>query len=327
MEHLNTLGLLTVTELMSKLNSFKYPRLDSQNKIPKDVFNEHSLGKDKGFSLSATHFWTLVRIFPLIFGKQLQDDPIYNLFLNLLEIFFELNSHSFTESKLVFLENKIESFLKEFKSFYPNIKITAKLHNMIHYPRSIRQNGPCNQTSTIRFESKHNEIKRKDHANNNHINPTKSIVTRHQDAQLYYLMSANYFNLNTLGPHHNVELTLNAMIRSTVTDNPNYSFVKWAEFNGIKYQLGDIICYDNTNEKEPKFGQISALIGDEYNLIFYLAKFQTMAYVSHMRAYHLNTIENSMHLSINLKDLANKFPNDLYEFGNIFYLSLKYPLE
>lgn len=102
------------------------------------------------------------------------------------------------------------------------------------------------------------------------------------------------------------------------------SFVKWAKFDGIKYQLGDILCYENN--QEPKFGQISALIGDESNLIFYLERFQTISYVSYMRAYNLKSIENSMHIGINLKDLSNKFPIDLYELDNLFYISLKYPL-
>ena len=86
------------------------------------------------------------------------------------------------------------------------------MHNLIHYLRSIRQNGPCNQTVTVRFESKHNEIKAKDHAIHNHINPTKSIVTKHQDSQLYYLMSGNYFNSNTLGPLHNLNLRFNSLL-------------------------------------------------------------------------------------------------------------------
>jgi len=210
----------------------------------------------------------------------------------MVDIFFDLNAHSFTEMKLVSIEQKIENYLREFTILFPNTSISAKMHYMIHYPRSIRQLGPCYQASTFRFESKHKEIKSKDHAINNHINPTKSIVTKHQDCQLYYLMSANYFNKNTLGPFQNIDLTYNAMIRSSVQARPNYSFVKWASFNGIKYQLGDIICYDST-QAQPKFGQISSLIGDEFNLIFYLEKFLTESYISCMRAFYLKPIPKS----------------------------------
>jgi hypothetical protein len=167
MKHLISLKKLSINELNSKLNNFKYERIDKKNKFPKDIFKENSFDENS-FSMTATHVWTLCKIFPLIIGEKLKDDILYMHFVSLLEIFQILNGDKFNENILQELEERIFQYLSEFKSLY-NRPITAKLHFLLHYPRSIRNFGAPREFSTMRFESKHSYFKKVQQATHNHI--------------------------------------------------------------------------------------------------------------------------------------------------------------
>jgi len=160
-----------------------------------------------------------------------------------------------------------------------------------------------------------------DQAIHNHINPTKSITNKQQDRQLYYLLSSNYFNQNLYGPLQRVDITNNSIIKSILDLDSSYKFYKWIKFNGIRYLIGDMICYENLTV--PKFGQILHLIVKSTNLIFYLDKFETIGYVSYFRSYHLNFLNNSTNFAIHLKDLLNIYPIDLYNLSGKSYVCLK----
>ncbi|CAF0735073.1 unnamed protein product [Brachionus calyciflorus] len=58
---------VSVDELKSQLENFKYGRHDGKNKVPFDVFTDRSINKTNGFKLSATHIWVLIRVFPILF--------------------------------------------------------------------------------------------------------------------------------------------------------------------------------------------------------------------------------------------------------------------
>ncbi len=82
-------NILKYEEIVKKIETFNYARLDSKNKIPKNIFSNGPNGFK--ISLTATHCWTLIRIFPLIYGHVLKNDNNYKNFLKLIEIFFLLN--------------------------------------------------------------------------------------------------------------------------------------------------------------------------------------------------------------------------------------------
>ena len=95
----------------------------------------------------------------------------------------------------------------------PNMSVTAKMHNMIHYPRCIRLNGPPLDYWAMRFDSKHHNFKRIQFATNNHNNLLFSLANRHQNLQLYHLTSENYFLEISFGSLH----SLNAQVKDFVT--------------------------------------------------------------------------------------------------------------
>ncbi len=267
MNYLVSSKLLSFEKFQTDLNNFTYSRLDAKNKVPTNLFTTHALATNKGFHLSATHFWTLIRIFPIMHGELLCEDIYYKNFLKAIELFFLLNSSAFTVSQLDEIEEKTEIYLMEYKNLYPKKEITAKFHHLIHYRRAIELFGPILEASTMRFESKHSQLKREDHAIHNHINQTKSISYKHQDMQLFHLSSPNYFTQNVLGPLEQLELCNKTIINHLVQNRGELSYHKHVVFNHIKYFLGDMICYDS--DHNILFGQIKHLITNQKKLIFF----------------------------------------------------------
>ena len=129
-------------------------------------------------------------------------------------------------------EEKIFSYLNQFKTLFPGEPLTAKFHFMIHYGRSIREFGPVVQYSTMRFESKHSHFKQIDRAVHNQINLTKSITTKHQELQLFYLSSQNYFNSSEYGSNDTVS-PVNLNILKNLLDSDDIMVLKWTIHDNI----------------------------------------------------------------------------------------------
>ena len=124
---------------------------------------------------------------------RLKNDENYLHFVSLIEIYRSLTDDSFDEQKIEDFTNKIEVYLNKFKFLYPETKISAKMHFMIHYPRCIRYFGNPIDYSCMRFDSKFHQFKRIVRTTNNHINILKSVTTRLQNINLYHLTSEHYF--------------------------------------------------------------------------------------------------------------------------------------
>ena len=59
-----------IDTLNSELSRFKYGRIDSENKVPSDLFTDLST-----FKISARHMWTLIRIYPLMCSDEIRALP------------------------------------------------------------------------------------------------------------------------------------------------------------------------------------------------------------------------------------------------------------
>ena len=328
MNYLVDQKILLFNNFNSRLNNFSYCRIDSKNKIPLQIFTEYALKTGKGFKLSATHFSTLIKVFPIIFGEELKDYEHYNHYIDLIEIYFFLNDDSFNELKLQFLEKKIYNYLNSFKFLYPDQILPAKFHFMIHYPRCIKRFGPPRQYSTIRFESKHSFFKRADHAIHNHINLTRSLSYKHQDLQLFYLRSPFYFSQNIFGTHEIISFDNYNIIKELIGLN-NIQFYKWVEFNNVKYCLGDMICLNSSFENQiPVFGKIKHLIVSNLKLSFLFDRYTTIEFIKHHMGFSVKEELNSAKYCFDLDNLKNIFPNSFYitSSGNEIVI-LKYPFK
>jgi len=168
----------------------------------------------------------------------LKSDDKYMHFCKLIEVFRKLNGHSFSEEKIVSIENEIKTYLERFALLYPNRNLSTKQHFMVHYGSSIRQFGPPFSYSTMRYESKHSYFKQLYNFTKNRKNLTKTLSYKHQRLQLFYLMSENYLVDSVLGSNSN-ENDLD--IVEGILNEENLQCIKIIIFRGIFYKLNDII--------------------------------------------------------------------------------------
>ena len=263
--------------------------------------------------MSATHTWTLSRIFPFIFGTKLQLNKYFIHYLNGIKIFFLLLADSYNEESIVEIEISIENYLSEFKKLYKII--TPKLHFLAHYGRCIRTFGPLKRCWVMRFESKHSYFKKVQHSIHNTINTSKSLAQRHQ-----YLQVSNH---NFCMPI----LLTGPVLKNNSTEFENYPsnssahcIVKWAEYNSIRYYTGSAIL-NNENE----FCLIEELIIQNEKLFMNIVTLSNNGYRQNTNCFEIKNENNNNKKVIEASCLKYVWPLDIYSINEKQYIILKYP--
>lgn len=165
-----------------RVSDFKYGFTEKRNK-PSANFNLQNIKnvKDHKIKQKAAQCWCLIRAFPFIVNDLVpDDDECLKLISSLLRIMNFAFLSSFSESELGLFMGLIKEHLNMFKDLFPNINMINKHHNMLHYPKSIRQHGPLINYWCMRFEGKHNQLKQTAAVCNNFKNITKTVIIQHQ---------------------------------------------------------------------------------------------------------------------------------------------------
>jgi hypothetical protein len=303
---LQKLGLYNVSQLNSDLRTFKYNRDDSGNKIPFNIF----LSTSKQFKLSASHAWTLFIVFPLIIGFKFVNSPgyiYYKHFLDLIEILRMLSDDKYDDKKLYELANEIENYLNQFKNLYDKVPISAKMHNLVHYPRCIRMFGPPLLSSTMRWDSKHSFFKRVHHQNHNHINLQSSLAERHQEFQLFHLLSENYFLDFEFGSEHKISTDMKDLA-SLLIGHTELKFFNYISYQRANYTIDNIVVIKRkTQLNNPQFALINTIIYDEKHKLFYflIEDLTTYVYEKNLTGYILKQKNDVMQRLITIDKLAH----------------------
>ena len=318
MNYLSKTKIYSVQKLNRDLKNFNYGIVDSKNKVPDSLFTDNST-----FKISATHTWTLLRLLPIFIGEELKNNSYFLNFLEIIEIFKSLNNDEFDDIKLENLAASINNYLTEFKRLY-KLNIIAKQHFLIHYPNIIKKFGPPLYYNTMRFEAKHSYFKSVHQSVHNHINLNLSLVSRHQNLQVYHLLCPNYFVDFELGTQHNIDFHLASFINMFLPGE-NY-FYKWVVKRGIKYQLNNILATSLQNNI-PSFSIVKAIIYENNSDIFFLLQdIQTLEYITYLASYKIKENETMMK-TLNIDNLKNKWPLDLYNYKDFKIITPKIPLK
>ncbi len=84
--------------------------------------------------------WTLGRFLPLVIGHKVsEDNEIWENYLRLLDIMDILFAPVVAKEDCVYLESLISDHHHKLKMLFPDVRITPKLHYLIHTPRLMLQ--------------------------------------------------------------------------------------------------------------------------------------------------------------------------------------------
>lgn len=280
--------------LNSRLKSFHYGPYDVTNK-PTPSFKDENLRKKNDYRTcqKAIQNWTLVRLFPLMFGDVIPEgDPHFHLILLLLFIMEIVFSPYVTESQTLELECLVTQFFEEFESLFPDISPINKFHHLLHYAYLIRANGPAVFWWCIRFEAFHNIAKRIGQVNFNYRNLPKTVANHIQTISCSKFQDGETFTTDQiiLGPKQKLKDPLKNILEQTRTAIQNVEPVSWMILNGWKFRNGTVILIKHSYLEEcnlPVFAQIIHLFTkDEFSYVV-VSKLSTVLFDEHYHAFQV----------------------------------------
>ena len=237
---------------------------DRTNKPP--PITRESLQKGQ-LKMSAAETMTFIHYFRFYVGDCVPIDNAYwLLYLNLLHICNTVSSKCVSDPEIDLLDSVIEEHHDRYCALIGNLK--PKYHYPLHYARTIRQSGNLNAMSTIRFESKHSQLKSFAVNIKCRKNFTKSIAIRHQIEQCNILKDNSFIMCSNVTSSKKSLIPQQAFDKLKKVENfpkelsanmPAY-FCDFVLCKGFKYSVGSIILYSNFDEVWPLYGEIEKIV-------------------------------------------------------------------
>lgn len=143
----------TLEGLNAAILHFPYKWRDQTNKphiVPGTFSSRRTVGGN------AHENWSLIRFLLLLVGNKVpEDEPAWQVLLNLKDIVELVVAPVHTHESLAYLDSKISEHGKRYQELFPNVKLLPKHHYLEHYPKLIQLFGPLVGFWTMRFEAKH----------------------------------------------------------------------------------------------------------------------------------------------------------------------------
>ena len=205
----------------------------------------------------------------------------------LIDLVQRMMADEFSDIGIEAMKASIEKWLALFHRVFPDFHMTPKFHNMLHYPAQVLKHGPLKKYSTIRYEAKHNEMKRYLANSKNRINPCRSMAEAHQVASALHLSSS----------------------KRSETQSECKGRLQCMVHEGCKYKCGDCISVQD-GVASMKLVEITGMNVHEDEAAVYGVKFGNAEYDSRLMAFRVSQEEP---ISTNLERLFHFHPMGVYE--------------
>lgn len=320
-------NIFTLIMLNNRLRSHDFGPIDSDN-VPPEIHQEHL--KNDNIKMSASEMWTFVRHFGLIVGDLVvEDDLAWRLYLNLRQI-LALVTATHTRREYSTL---LRTLVTEHHSLARDVlerDLRPTDHHLIHYPTVMAASGPLVSIWCMRFESKHQELKKTAVLSSNRINVCKTIAFKQQLKLAYLIHSSRLFSQRIrTGPSRSTRIrTLSLSFDATLEENHQslnnlVNVHNWVEKNGSHYKSGLVLCIE-VDEDSPQFGIIKVIYVTTDDTIFFIYQKLTTIFNTHIDGFKVISVNEKCSL-IKYERLVNPHPIGLIEKnGNKFLLVPSY---
>lgn len=282
--------VLSLNILNTRISSFNYGNIESKNK-PSSNFSHQLLNGDAKLKQKACQNWLLLRAMPFILYDKTneENEKYFDLLIILGQLVSIVGLYEFSEGILCRLQQLIYQFKDLFRHLFPQRHEINKQHHLEHYVEAIRQVGPLIIYWCMRFEGKHNDLKKQARVCNNFINVIKTLAMRHQFTQCYKMKSWVEYDDNDL----------------KVSVPKNNGEIKTIDVKGTEYRLGMILCYGICDE-EPQFGIILKIHIVPENVVFTLKLLKNEGFHEYLNAFEVSESKECY--------LKNIFYTDLWHY-------------
>ena len=168
----------TIDFLNRQVLTFEFPTSDKRHK-PVPI---HAEGRHTKVRLTQSQTWTFLRFLPILVGDRVPEhNAIWQLMLSLINIVNLVCAPVISSGTLHYLQYCVELYLPEVARLLGKDTLTPKAHYLLHYVQQTRRHGPLKFAWTLRFESKHQELKKYSQETKNRRDICKHIAKRHQN--------------------------------------------------------------------------------------------------------------------------------------------------
>ncbi len=307
-EHCIANKFFTLKELNSAILNFNYGTNEVKNK-PCTIDANHL--KNKKLRQSASQLWTLGLILPLLVGSLVPvDDKKWEIFTNFLEICRIIFSVSISRVQIRILESLIADFLSDFVDVF-QIRLTPKMHFLLHYCRYIRMYGPLIAFWCMRYEAKHSYFKQLTRSIGNYLNLPFSLSFRHQQWQCKNLHSSqpmlSVFIATPKPKHCSLSKFKSCgavahMFSITDLDFPvsQFSWVKVAS-TCVKVDKTLLLCRLAGSDSK-SFGLVKSILKVKGSYLFLCEMYHTFCFDIHLQAFKVLKRKDNLIIPVLLSD-------------------------
>ena len=296
----------TLDYLNYRIQNFEYGRIEISNKP--SIIQLHKLKNKIDLNMSASEMLCLTRYFGLIIGDRIpEEDKWWELYVYLRQIIGIV-----TSSRIVLADiYALKSFVKRLNKLFIDLvgPLKPKFHFMVHYPRLLLENGPCIQYWSMRYESRHRQLKSNAVCSSCNINLLVTI-TKKQLLKMCHMFT-------TFASENPIKLSC-AVKNDIVNSSQFFGEAKAVYYNSIDiygtlYKNSMFIVTD-MSKIEMEFGKIVKIAKIESELFFYLQFYEEITFDDHFYSYTVKKKHNKTQW-FNYKNLPN-VPPCLYVKNN-----------
>lgn len=295
--------------LHKKFQYFDYGRLNSKNVPAKISLTKSNLNQ------TASQSMCLFRHLPFVLYEHRHHAKLESAWIcvqSLLKIVQIVYSSEITESERKSLEVYVFQHLELIQEVF-KIKLIPKHHFLTHYATLILLMGPLIYMSTMRFESKHQELKELIKTSRNFMNVTHTITKRHQTKLTFKgdtYLSKCQFGQKT--PYHKIESKSDSCEKTLISNNfpflDKLFSLEWFSLNANVYRKGLFVIHNH------KFTQIDNVYIYEDDMYIVGAKWDYIEFNNFLNSLEISKPESSEKLLIKFNELKCK---QLFEFKSI----------
>jgi len=321
----------TIDTLNNRIESFNYGSIDIRNRPP---LLSTALLKNGLIKMSASEMLCFTKYFALIIGDLIPpNSEIWCLYISLRQIIGILLEKSIKYDDIALCKTLITEHHELYMNLF-NTNLKPKFHHMVHYPMIMKKCGPLSLIWSMRFESKHKELKETAKSITSRKNACYTLALKHQLNVAYRILSTkNKLNVNStkLGRHISIhESKLTEYNNSEFLNNSfnfltdNISFVSWINFKGTLYNYNNMSVLLQLNEDPnilPIFGLIISLFTaqDVDDTPFIVCKVFICNYFNeHLQSYNVTLTNNFMCCCI--ENLNSVHPTVCVKSNDLYYI-------
>lgn len=270
----------------SRIKDFDYGSTEVRDKPSANLTVQKLSEKGNRIKQTAAQTWLLIRVFPFIVNKLIPDNEIHFKMIAMLQaITYVAFSTIITHEMIDRMDQNIQALQQTFKQLFPHKVPINKFHHLSHYAYNARASSVPNDFSCMRFEALNKLPKSQMRNAQNFRNVSKSLAKRLNLKQVAAIVNRTFCQRVDV-------LSESIMPKDEIADKDllqhfpcNISNIKHVVIDGIHFQPGVIVKYDDEEDKQ-QYAMILMIIQSD-TFYFIVEQMTTICFEEKFNSYKL----------------------------------------